>query len=520
MKLIEIVILKISLYNYLIFQAIKSFFMRNSENPPSTDVTESSLEPEETGLRHWIERFELLKEIMINLVIFSIIGSLVFVFWYEWQREPVIIEPLNVPESFTQQGYSGAVLASRLMDNLTAHIEDSYARLPDDQKYLFPVEVTDSDLTDSLKVDIPDTGMSLNIIIQYIRRIRGKETRINGDLVGDKDNFELTVRVNGKTKAVKGKLASLNDSLGELAEYLIENTQPYFLALHYYARKDYDKALIMVKKTLNNEDKRDDSFAYDLWGSILIRKKKYDQAIEKYKLSIKINPENDTPYLGMGLAYYRGYKNYAQAIKNYQTVIQRNKHTYLAYNDLALVLTSQGEKKQAIDNFKKSITANPDYANAYYNLGLLFLASNNYQQAIEQFQKITELNYNENNYFKAYNGLCYSLSQEKNYTEAIKNCNLAIEINPSDDNIYDTLGMVYFEKKDYPQAIINYQTALSYNPDNTEAHQHLAEVFAITGKCTEATTQLNLALKLDKTIANSKIQAHCQSDTTKKATLH
>lgn len=518
MKLVEIVIFKISSYNYLIFQALKKLLVKKPENQPSTSE-DSTVESEETNLRHWIERFELLKEIMINLVIFSVVGSVAFVFWYEWQREPVIIEPLNVPESFTQQGYSGAVLASRLMDNLTAHIEASYDKLPDDQKYLFPVEVTDSDLTDSLKVDIPDTGMSLNIIIQYIRRIRGKETRINGDLVGDKDNFELTIRVKGKTKFVKGNLALLNNSLGEMAEYLIENTQPYFLALHYYAEKDYDKALVMVKKTLANKDSRDDSFAYDLWGSILTRKKKYDQAIEKYKLSIKINPENDSPYLGMGYAYYRGYKNYAEAIKSYQTVIQRNTHNYSAYNDLALVLASQGNKKHAIANFKKSIMANPDYANAYYNLGLLFLGDNNYQQAIEQFQKITELNYNESNYFKAYNGLCYSLSQEKKYADAIKNCNLAIQIKPKDDNIYDTLGSVYLEKKEYAQAIVNYQTALSYNPDNTEAHQHLAEVFAITGKCTEATTQLNFALKLDKTITNAKIQAHCDSGTTKKATL-
>ncbi|MEI6707074.1 MAG: tetratricopeptide repeat protein [Methylococcales bacterium] len=479
------------------------------------DATEKS--PKETAndkLMIWIERFRLCKEILIDFVIVCVLGSIIFIFCNEWQREAVIIEPLAVPDSFVQQGYTGAVLVGRLMDQVSANREAAYNLLPDNQKYLFPVEVTDSDLTNTLNVDIPETGLSINTLIQYIRQLRGLETRISGDLVGDANNFELTIRINGETKVVKGNIGSLDESLVVAAEHIVENTQPYFLALHYYGKKDYDKAFDLVQITLKNKDTRDDAFAFDLWGNILARKKQYENAIEKYNESIKINPDNSSPYIGLGYAYYQGYKNYDAAISNYQKVIDRDDTNYLAYNDLALVLADKGDTNAAIESYKKAIVANPNYANAYYNLGLIFLGKKDYQQAIIQFNKIIELPYNEGN-FKAYNGLCYSLGQESKYQEAINNCELAIKIKPKDDNIYDTLGSVYFMQKDYSKALLNYQTAVDYNAENSEAQQHLAEVLAILRRCEEANTHLELALQLDNTINKKGVQKYCESSAVK-----
>jgi tetratricopeptide (TPR) repeat protein len=479
---------------------------------PKTDDNRLVVKIETPVVVVWTRKFELLKIITFNLVVFCVLTGIIFVFYNEWQREPVIIEAFAMPESFIKQGYSGTVLTSRLMDQLSANREASYNRLPDNQKYLFPVEVTSSNLTDTLNIDIPQTGLSLNTIIQYIRRMRGVETRISGDLVGDQDNFELTVRVNGKPKVVNGNLKALDESLSVLAEYIIENTQPYFLALHYYSQKDYDKSLVLIQKTLSNKDKRDDSFAFDLWGNILARKKQYDNAIEKYNTSISINPKNDSPYIGLGYVYYQGYKNYDAAISSYQKVIKRDKTNYSAYNDLALVLADKGDTKEAIDNYQKAIAANPNYANAYYNLGLIFLGNKDFQQAIMQFKKIIELPYNAGNYFNAYNGLCYSLSQESNYPEAISNCELAIKIKPKDDNIYDTLGTVYVAQKDYDNALRNYKIAVDYNAENSEAQQHLAEVLAILRQCEEAYTHLELSLKLDNTIKKTGVQKYCASN--------
>ncbi len=56
---------------------------------------------------------------------------------------------------------------------------------------------------------------------------------------------------------------------------------------------------------------------------------------------------------------------------------------------------------------------------------------------------------------------------------------------------------------------LNYQAAINLNSDNSEAHQHLAEVLAITGKCEEANTHLELALKLDNTIDKINLQKYC-----------
>lgn len=494
---------------------------RDSEPPIQTDSNinqdsnEEVIKSDTSKWMIWIERIELFKTLSINFVIIFLISSIVFIFYQEWQREPIIIEAFSVPESLVEKGYNGMVLNSRLMDQLTANREASYNRLPDNQKYLFPTEVTNSDLSNTLNIDIPETGLSLNTIIQYVRQLRGAETRISGDLVGDEGEFKLTVRVNGKPKTVTGKLDTLDENLKQLAEFIIENTQPYFLALHYYGEKDYDKALQLVQKTLHNKDKRDDSFAYDLWGNILTRKKQYESAIEKYNESININPDNDNPYIGLAYVYFIGYKDYEAAIRNYKKVLERDENNYSAYNDMALVLADKGDTEAAIENNKKAIEVNPDYAIAHYNLGLIYLSEKDYKQAGIEFNKIIELPYNSSNYFKAYNGLCYSLSQENKYEEAIKNCELGIKIKPKDDNIYDTLGTAFVTRKDYKNAQLNYQTAVDLNPDNSEAQLHLAEVLAITGQCKEANIHLQLALQLDGLSDKTTVQKYCDGDVAK-----
>jgi superkiller protein 3 len=243
----------------------------------------------------------------------------------------------------------------------------------------------------------------------------------------------------------------------------------------------------------------------------LADQKQYEKAIEKYNQSIEINPDNDNPYLGLGYVYYKGYKQYKDAIETYQIVIERHPTNYLAYNDLALILADKGDIAAAQENYKKAIAANPEYAKAYYNLGLTFVEQEDYPHAIAQFKRITELPYHAENYFKAYNGLCYSLGKENKYQEAIANCELAIKIHPKDTNIYDTLGTVYLTQKDYPKALLHYQAAVNYSADNSEAQQHLAEVLAMMGKCEQARSHLTLALKLDKNVDKTGVGKYCKN---------
>ena len=97
---------------------------------------------------------------------------------------------------------------------------------------------------------------------------------------------------------------------------------------------------------------------------------KFDEAIDAYKNSILLNPNDGDTYFNMGIAL-KDQGKLEEAIDAYKKAISlKTQLCSVAYNNIGVVLQDQDKLNEAVKAFKKALTLKPDHAQAHYNLGI------------------------------------------------------------------------------------------------------------------------------------------------------
>ncbi len=122
--------------------------------------------------------------------------------------------------------------------------------------------------------------------------------------------------------------------------------------------KSFDKALIEFKSLITKNVK--DPILYNLGGVINVSLKNFEDAIDCFSKSLKINP------------------NYAEA-----------------NNNMGALLKTIGRTKDSVAYFEKAINIKPDFSNAYNNLGASYNVMGKWDLALENYNKCLKINPNE-----------------------------------------------------------------------------------------------------------------------------
>ena len=122
--------------------------------------------------------------------------------------------------------------------------------------------------------------------------------------------------------------------------------------------KSFDKALIEFKSIITKNVK--DPILYNLGGVINVSLKNFEDAIDCFSKSLKINP------------------NYAEA-----------------NNNMGALLKTIGRTKDSVAYFEKAINIKPDFSNAYNNLGASYNVMGKWDLALENYNKCLKINPNE-----------------------------------------------------------------------------------------------------------------------------
>ncbi len=92
-------------------------------------------------------------------------------------------------------------------------------------------------------------------------------------------------------------------------------------------------------------------------GTIHIMSKNYEEAVDCFKMALKIYPDHLNAHFNLGVAYY-GLKKY----------------------------------KKAVECYKHAIKINPNHSTAHFNLGLAYLGTGEKEKALKQYKILTKLN--------------------------------------------------------------------------------------------------------------------------------
>lgn len=200
----------------------------STSESPAHDLLVSSnrLAQSDLALRHIQIRNERMSftlkllTILVGVSVALAIGAMVL---SAQRASGLVIEAFSVPPEYARLGITGEVVASQLLDRLaTLNARTDSIRAPNTYS---------NDWSGDIKVEIPQTGVSIGELNRALRASLGNETRITGELFRNQDKLVMTARAGVKPgTSASGADADFNALLDRTAEGLFRATQPYRFA--------------------------------------------------------------------------------------------------------------------------------------------------------------------------------------------------------------------------------------------------------------------------------------------------
>ncbi len=139
-------------------------------------------------------------------------------------------------------------------------------------------------------------------------------------------------------------------------------------------------------------------------------------------------------------------------------------------------------------------------AEEHYNLGLAYGQQGRLDEAIRECQVALRIN---PNYAKAHYNLGVAYGQQGRLDEAIREYQVALRVNPNYAEAHYNLGVSYWQQGRLDEAIREYQAALRINPNFAEAHNNLGVAYGQQGRLDEEIRECQAALRINPNFADA-----------------
>ena len=132
----------------------------------------------------------------------------------------VVIDPIDTPPGLAALGVTGRVVAGAILDELS--------RLQAATRSSSAARGLSGAWTNNIKLDVPETGLSIAEVSRLLTQRFGHDVHIDGDLIETSTGgLLLTVRGNSvPPKSFEGSVADLGKLLVAAAEYVYSKSQP------------------------------------------------------------------------------------------------------------------------------------------------------------------------------------------------------------------------------------------------------------------------------------------------------
>ena len=237
---------------------------------------------------------------------------------------------------------------------------------------------------------------------------------------------------------------------------------------------------------------RDNYLAYNNLGFYLSGQGRTAEAMENYRLSLKINPAYEDALNNLGYAL-AGQNKYLDAIPLYEAALRIRPNHAEVHNNLGNALSETGKIDEAIQHYLIALAQKPDHADAHNNLGIALAMKGKLDEAIPHFQAAIRA---KPGYASAHSNLGNALAVQHKLDDAIKEYKEALRLKPEDAQAHNNLGNALAEQGKIVEATEHYREALRLNTNNPEAHFNLALALLGQGKRDEATAHLTEAVRL------------------------
>lgn len=139
--------------------------------------------------------------------------------WSASRANGLVVEAFSVPPDLAAKGITGEMAARQVMDRLNAMQEE------DDSFRPRRLSVLDGE--GEVRIEIPQTGVSLGELQRWLRDRLGNERRATGEIFRTPEGLKLTIRVNGGVaETASGSEADLDALFSVAADGLYRRSDP------------------------------------------------------------------------------------------------------------------------------------------------------------------------------------------------------------------------------------------------------------------------------------------------------
>jgi tetratricopeptide (TPR) repeat protein len=167
----------------------------------------------------WEKQLGVLLRVATAVVGIAVAVGFALMVWDAAHSNGLIIEPFAVPTDMAAKGLTGQTIASKILDKLYA-MESVAGTNRSKQSYV-------NNWGTGIKVEIPETGVSISEFRQFLRDWLGHDTHISGEIYHTDAGIVITARTGGEGGgSFTGLQTELDQLIQKAAEYVYGQTQP------------------------------------------------------------------------------------------------------------------------------------------------------------------------------------------------------------------------------------------------------------------------------------------------------
>lgn len=334
-------------------------------------------------------------------------------------------------------------------------------------------------------------------------------------------------RAQGKDKAMEQLLKSYQEKFGP------EHDMARQLSQYYLEAEEYEKALGQLELVESFE--RDNLNVKIQIALIMIEQKKYEPAANRLEDVLQQAPESDKVRYYLG-AVYEEIKRTDLSLMHFKKVPPMSSYFAEAVVHSAQMLKNSGNTEEALALTAKSIEARDDLPQLYayyatlldekksykkaltmltaavekfptntqlqFFLGTMYDRTGETTKSIEQMNKVIQI---DKDHVQALNYLAYTYAElGHNLDEAIELAGRALQLQPNDGYILDTIGWIHFKKGDNEQAIKYLEAAHRAKSDESIIAEHLGDAYLRYQMWQKAQLLYRRAADLERDSAHNK----------------
>ncbi len=192
------------------------------------------------------ERAGFALKILTGVAGVAVAGALAAMAWQASRADGLVVEAFSVPPALVSRGSTGEVVARGVLDRL--------GELDRAANSLQSVRIADA-WTQDTKIELPQTGVSLDDVQRLLRRWLGHETHLTGEVVQTATGVRITARTGvGRTVTAEGSAEQLPELARQTGEALFRQARPVQYAEYLYRGGRWAEAKPLLVQVLQTHE--------------------------------------------------------------------------------------------------------------------------------------------------------------------------------------------------------------------------------------------------------------------------